>query len=554
MYRFAALYQSIDQTTKTNEKLAAMVGYFADVPATDAAWAVYFLCGNKPRQLVPGKLLRQWAAELADIPDWLFDECYHSVGDLAETLALVVPQPSATTSHLTDSSLTNWVEEKLLPLRDMDVDEQRMAVESLWLATPIPVRLVVMKLITGAFRVGVSKRLVTRALAQASGVAVEVIAHRLMGSWQPTPDFFEQLTSPAQHETLASQPYPFCLAHPLDTHPVDQLSQHLGPSHDYAAEWKWDGIRGQLIRRQGETYIWSRGEELMENRWPELEAAAESLPDGTVLDGEILATNAEGIMPFAALQRRIGRKQLSKKLLTEVPVVFHAFDMLEVEGVDIRNRSYRDRRAQLEQLFDQATFTSQPTSVSAPMEGRIQVTQLLPATQWSDWATLRSHSRQHNAEGLMLKRLDAPYDVGRVRGTWWKWKIEPYTIDAVLIYAQKGHGKRANLFTDYTFALWQGEELVPFAKAYSGLDDAEIRQVDRFVRQNTRESFGPVRSVTPSLVMELAFEGLQPSSRHKSGIATRFPRIVRWRHDKRPQDANTLDELKALLPTEGDGA
>ena len=532
MKRFANLYNALDSTTKTNEKLAAMKAYFDQADASDAAWATYFLAGNKLRQVVPTKLLRQWAAEAADIPPWLFEESYHSVGDLAETLSLIVPPGESDT----DESLSVWIAERIQPLKKMDESQQREAVESIWRDTDASTRLVVMKLITGAFRVGVSKRLVTRGIAMHSDIPADVIAHRLMGDWKPTPEFFAQVIDPETTDTLVSQPYPFCLAHPIDN---DIGPEPLGDANDYVAEWKWDGIRGQVIRRRGQTFIWSRGEDLMEGRWPEIEAAAEWLPDGTVLDGEILASLPDGtVLPFASLQRRIGRKTIGKKLLAEVPVIFHAFDVLEHDGNDMRERPFVDRRDTLENLLGGIDHA------------HLRVTEPIDGDSWDDWAKVRERSREVNAEGLMLKRRDSVYDVGRVRGTWWKWKVNPYTVDAVLIYAQKGHGKRASLFTDYTFALWRGNELVPFAKAYSGLDDAEIRKVDRFVRTNTKEAFGPVRSVTPTLVMELAFEGLQRSTRHKSGVATRFPRILRWRHDKKPEDANTLDELLALLPAE----
>lgn len=530
MIRFANLYTQLDATTKTNDKIRILADYLASVSAEDAAWAIYFLSGNKLRRLVASSLLRQWAAVQAGIPDWLFDESYHAVGDLAETLSLIVPPGTVQD----DRSLSYWIEQRLMSLAKMDVDEQRVAVVEIWQQTPTHVRLVVMKLITGAFRVGVSERLVTRAIAMQSGVDADVISHRLMGNWKPSADFFAKLTDPNVGDTVDSRPYPFCLAHPIDgaTGP-----ESLGEAADYVAEWKWDGIRGQVIRRGGRTFIWSRGEELMENRWPEIETAAEFLPDRTVLDGEILAALADGtVLPFAQLQRRIARKTVGKKLLTEVPVVFHAFDLLEMDGEDIRGLPFDQRRGKLEVVL------------STHASPHLCVTELIAGSTWEDWAEVRSASREHSAEGLMLKRKDSKYDVGRVRGTWWKWKVSPYTIDAVLIYAQKGHGKRSGLFTDYTFALWDDETLVPFAKAYSGLDDAEIRRVDRFVRENTRDTFGPVRSVAPTLVMELAFEGLQRSTRHKSGIATRFPRIVRWRHDKQPRDANTLRELLALLP------
>ncbi|EMI52249.1 ATP-dependent DNA ligase [Rhodopirellula sallentina] len=529
MIRFADLYHALDSTTKTNVKIAAMAKYFESASSSDAAWATYFLCGNKLRRIVPTKLLRIWAAEEAGIPSWLFDESYHAVGDLAETLSLVVPPGDIKD----DDSLAFWVNERLEPLRKMDEEAQRQHVVEIWNQTPAQLRFVVMKLITGAFRVGVSKRLVTRAIAQQSGVSADVVSHRLMGNWKPTPSFFESLVDPNVQDTLASQPYPFCLAHPIN---VEDGPQAIGDVCNYEAEWKWDGIRGQVIRRSGQTFIWSRGEELMENRWPEIESAAESLPDGTVLDGEILASQSDGtVLPFAQLQRRIGRKTVGKKLLTEVPVVFHAFDILECAAEDVREEPFAERRGRLEKLLSDCDHP------------HLRVTELISGMSWDELAKVREKSREMNAEGLMLKHKDATYDVGRVRGTWWKWKVKPFTIDAVLIYAQKGHGRRASLFTDYTFALWDGDQLVPFAKAYSGLDDQEIRKVDRFVRQNTHDTFGPVRSVTPKLVMELAFEGLQRSKRHKSGVATRFPRILRWRHDKQPEDANRLSELLEML-------
>ncbi|MCC9599236.1 ATP-dependent DNA ligase [Stieleria sp. JC731] len=550
MKRFAEMYWSLDSTTKTNEKVAAMAAYFSEAPADDAAWAIYILSGRKIRQLVPSRLLRQWAAEVAELPDWLFEESYSSVGDLAETISLIVPPGQSDV----DGSLSDWIGSKLLPLRPLDPEDQRVAVVEIWQQTDAKTRFVIMKLITGGLRVGVSKRLVTRALAEASGIEPEAIAHRLMGDWEPNAEFYQTVIDPNNVDTKVSRPYPFCLAYPIEqaTSPdrdggpqqAAEIASTIGVASEFAAEWKWDGIRGQVIRREGQTFLWSRGEELMENRWPEIELAAEELPDGTVIDGEILACDldehgeVQGILPFSQLQRRIGRKRVGKKLLSEVPAVFYAFDLLELDGDDIRKDSFRMRRSHLESLMG---------SINHP---RLQITELIEQADWLERAKLRETSRRRQSEGLMLKRWDSVYDVGRVRGTWWKWKVQPYTIDAVLIYAQRGHGKRASLYTDYTFALWDEGSLVPVAKAYSGLDDGEIRQVDRFVRQNTNESFGPVRSVTPELVFELAFEGLSRSTRHKSGIATRFPRILRWRHDKKPNDANQLSDLKALLPNE----
>ncbi len=532
MIRFIQLYSRLDATTKTNAKISALASYFGEASAGDAAWATYFLTGRRLAQCVPTKFLRQWAAEAAQIPDWLFDESYQVVGDLAETISLIVPPAT----QKLDGSLSFWVESEIRPLRKLDESEQKRRILDIWNRANAEQRFVVMKLITGAFRVGVSKGLVTKAIAQQFELPVDVVSHRLMGDWEPSAEFFARVVDPDVTDTSNSQPYPFCLAHALDP----QAGPHgLGPISEYMAEWKWDGIRGQVIRRKGSTYIWSRGEELMEARWPEIEEAAQKLPDGTVLDGEILACASNGqVLSFAKLQRRIGRKKVGKKLLKEVPVVFQAFDLLERGGADLRALPLHARRKMLEELL-------------ADIDGSvIRPTELLSESSWQALATQRAASRELNSEGLMLKHRDRFYDVGRVRGTWWKWKIEPHTIDAVLIYAQRGHGKRASLYTDYTFGLWHQGELVPFAKAYSGLSDAEIRDVDRFIRRNTKESFGPVRSVTPELVMELAFEGLSRSTRHKSGIATRFPRIVRWRLDKKPPDANSLDDLLQLLPAE----
>jgi DNA ligase 1 len=529
MRRFAALFTSLDETTKTGLKVAALSDYFRDASPDDAAWAIYFLSGRRLKRAVPNRLLRQWSAEAAGLPDWLFQESYDAVGDLAETVSMIVPPGDDSD----DMPLSHWIEKRLFGLSDLDEPDQRAAVSEIWDQTSGSTRFVVMKLITGAFRVGVSAGLVNRGLAMATGIPAEVITHRLMGDWRPSAVFFKRLVDPDDHDTVISRPYPFCLAHPIDT---GQCPDDLGDVSEFIAEWKWDGIRGQVIRREGRTFIWSRGEELMENRWPEIESAAERLPSGTVLDGEILAVAAGGeVLAFSELQRRINRKTVGKKLLAEVPVVFQAFDIMEHHGNDVRPLPWAKRRELLESVVGGADHPG------------LAITQIHSAKTWDDHAETRLRSRQVRSEGLMLKRCDGVYGVGRVRGIWWKWKNRPMTIDAVLVYAQAGHGKRASLYTDYTFAVWDGDDLVPVAKAYSGLNDAEIRQVDAFIRQNTQERFGPVRSVRPEIVMEIAFEGIQESKRHKSGIAVRFPRILRLRSDKRPGDANHLADLKSML-------
>ncbi len=528
MKLFTELYVLLDQTNKTNEKVEAMRFYFEHAEKHDAAWALYFLSGRRPRQIVPSKKLRDWALELSGIPEWLFMESRDTVGDSAETMALLLPN----NSKIDETPLHVLVEEKLLPLRSSDDETQKAAVTKAWGAMNYSQRLVYNKLITGAFRVGVSQLLVTRALSQLSELPTDVIAMRLMGEWTPTAEFFSHLLNPEldSDETPIARPFPFHLTHQADFPIAD-----LGKISDWQAEWKWDGIRAQVIKRQDEVFIWSRGEDLMTERFPEIELAARELPNGTVLDGEILPWKDGKVLPFTEMQKRIGRKNLSAKILADLPVILQSYDLLEYEGRDIRQFEFKVRREFLENIVRNLGSDA------------IRLTDSIEAASWDDLAETREQSRSLGVEGFMLKQRTSPYRVGRHRGDWWKWKIDPLTIDAVLIYAQKGSGKRSNLFTDYTFAVWKGDELVPFAKAYSGLTDAEIRKVDRFVRDNTVETFGPVRSVKPELVFELAFEAIQRSTRHKSGVAVRFPRIARWREDKTIKDADSLNTIHEML-------
>jgi DNA ligase-1 len=527
MRAFARLYGALDETTATGEKVQALADYFRTVPPADAAWAVHFLTGRRPKRLVSSGHLRAWAAAEAGIPDWLFEESYHMVGDLAETITLLLPDTAASTGH----SLSWWVEQRLLPLRGQDEAVQRREMVRAWRELDRRERYVWNKLITGAFRVGASARLVERALSLASGVAEGVIAHRLMGAWDPTPEFYLRLVAPDTRDADVSRPYPFFLAYPLEGPP-----EALGDAAGWIAEWKWDGIRAQLIRRAGRTFLWSRGEELLSGRFPEVETAGALLPEGTVVDGELLPWTEGAPLPFAQMQRRIGRKTPSPKILREVPVVMVAYDLLELDGEDLRAAPLAERRRLLGELL-----------ARVPSAGRLMLSSAVPAGDWDAVTRRRVEARTMGAEGLMLKRLDSPYGVGRRRGDWWKWKVEPLAVDAVLMYAQPGSGRRAGLYTDYTFGVWDGDRLVPFAKAYSGLTDEEIRKVDGFVRRHTLEKHGPVRVVKPELVFELAFEGIQESTRHRSGIAVRFPRMARWRTDKRAEDADTLDAVRGLL-------
>jgi DNA ligase-1 len=531
MKNFADLYTALDETTRTSEKVAALVAYFMAADPADAAWAVYFLSGRTVRRVISGRALAEWAVAEANLPDWLFGECYDAVGDIAETITLLLPD----TGESSREPLAWWVEARLLPLQTLPDEARRAVIVEAWRALNMRERFIWNKLLTGGFRVGVSQKLVTRALAEVSGVDESVIAHRLMGEWQPTPDFFASVVARESATADRSQPYPFYLAYPLEE--TGDLQAALGSAADWQAELKWDGIRAQIIRRGGEVFIWTRGEELVTDRYPEIAALAARLPDGVALDGELLPWKDGEVLPFALLQRRIGRKTLSKKLLADIPVVFMAYDLLEQDGRDVRSRPLRWRRDQLSTLV---ASLSDPTLMLSPVIG---------GDSWTALDEIRSSSRFLRVEGLMLKRLDSAYQVGRRRGDWWKWKVQPYTVDAVLIYAQRGSGKRASLYTDYTFGVWDANgELVPFAKAYSGLTDEEIAEVDAFIRRNTREKFGPVRTVTPELVFELAFEGIQRSTRHKAGVAVRFPRILRWRRDKPAGEADSLASIRALLP------
>lgn len=572
MKAFADLYTQLDATTSSNAKLAALRDYFLSAPPEDAAWAVYFLAGGRPRQLVPTKLLRALTLTVAALPEWLFEESYHAVGDLAETMALLLPE----SAHTSEQGLAAWVEHTLLPLRGQAPETLMLQLIPLLQQLDQRSKLVCIKLITGSFRVGVSKLLVTRALAAVAEIDAKRIAQRLVGytdlSARPSATDYLRLIAPVNEEGEArseGQPYPFFLAHPLQLQ-TDQFEAAIGNPEQWQVEWKWDGIRAQLVKRDGQLWVWSRGEELVTDRFPELQVLADQLPDGTVIDGELVvwkhapvpdtpvdpeaisdqtssvsAHQTQGqVQPFALLQQRIGRKTLTAKILENLPVVILAYDLLEWQGEDWREQAQSTRREQLENI------------VAACMQPQLQISPLITGDCWQDLDRQRQASRSLGVEGFMLKRKDARYGVGRTKdvGVWWKWKIDPYTADAVLMYAQTGHGRRASLYTDYTFAVWDSPEsnpdrkLVPFAKAYSGLTDAEMREVDAIIRKTTVEKFGPVRSVTPTMVFELGFEGISLSSRHKSGIAVRFPRMLRWRQDKPVAEADTLQTLQALLP------
>ena len=566
MRRFAELYEALDASTATTAKVAAMVDYFGQTPPEDAAWAVYFLAGGKPRQVVPTAVLRQTACAAAGIDDWLFDECYQAVGDLAETIAHVLPPPQRRSGE----GLAHWVEQRLLPLKALSPQEQALHLREALDELDAQGRFLLVKLIGGGFRVGVSRLLVQRALAQWAGLDPKAVAQRMMGYTDarqvPSAQRLHALVAADGAATLdAGHPYPFFLAHALPQVPQDAA---MGPVTDWLVEWKYDGIRAQVVRRDGQVWVWSRGEELVTERFPEVVAQAQGLPEGTVLDGEVLVWPEGQDRPasFHLLQQRIGRKQLTRKALAQAPVRFLAYDLLEHEGADLRGLPQQARRERLRALLGSTGGE------------RIDLSPELQAADWAELAALRDTARERGVEGFMLKHRQARYGSGRTKaeGTWWKWKVDPLTVDAVLIYAQAGHGRRASVYTDYTFAVWSrapasAEEaaavvqaigrrepaqpgalqLVAFAKAYSGLSDAEFARVDKIIRATTLEKFGPVRSVVPSLVFELGFEGLNASPRHKSGIAVRFPRMLRIRDDKPMHEADALPTLQAMMSAPG---
>lgn len=531
MQRFATLYATLDRTSSTNAKVAALEAYFREAPDADAAWAVFFLAGRRLLRLLPSKLLREWTMEATGVAPWLLEESYAAVGDVAETIALLLDAVPPEGDER-DVPLHAWIETRLEGLRGKAPEQQRADVLRWWQGLPSFERFLLNKLLTGEMRVGVSQTLVVRALASVAGVDTDVMTHRLMGQWAPSADAYRALMAPDAPHDDVSRPYPFCLAYPLE-----QDVTALGAREAWQVEWKWDGIRAQLLARGGHTFLWSRGEEVITARFPEVVHAASTLPPGTVLDGEVLAWEGRAPLPFATLQLRIGRQHVTRRALAQAPATFMAYDVLEWEGADVRGRPLAERRALLQHIV----------ATHAP---GLRLSSVVDAASWAALAEQRLESRSRGVEGYMLKRLDSAYGTGRRKGDWWKWKVDPFSVDAVLVYAQAGSGRRATLFTDYTFALWRDGELVPVAKAYSGLSNEEIEQLDAWVRANTLEKFGPVRRVRPTHVFEIAFENVQRSTRHKSGVAVRFPRIARWRHDKKVEQADSIDALLTLIKAE----
>lgn len=526
MKRFTHLFMQLDRTTKTNEKVELLKAYFLTAPEEDKIWALALFTGRRPPRPVKSSQVQEWALEQAGIPQWLYRESYSSVGDMAETISLLLPVSESTSER----TLSEWFHEFIALAKKSDEEKKAFLIHAWKQLSPYEI-FVFNKLMMGSFRIGVSQTLVIRAVSEATHQEAAVVTHRVMGHWNPLQTTFKELIESGNVNDQFSKPYPFYLAYAIEGEP-----DNLGEPGEWFAEWKWDGIRAQIIYRNKELYIWSRGEELVTDKFPELQGFADFLPDGTVLDGEILCFRDERPLPFNILQTRIGRKNVTKKILEEAPVAFIAYDLLELDGIDFRKQPQEKRRSALENIFYQS-----------PTVNFFRLSRLISFNNWNDLKELHNQSREHVAEGFMIKRKAAAYLTGRKKGDWWKWKVDPLSVDAVLIYAQKGSGRRAELYTDYTFAVWDQGKLIPFAKAYSGLTDAEIRRVDHFIKNNTLEKFGPVRTVKPRLVFEIGFEGINASTRHKSGIAVRFPRMLRWREDKPPEEADTLDNLKQIL-------
>lgn len=519
------LIQNLEITNKTNEKIDAIANYLRCAPDSDKLWLIALFTGRRPRRPVKTSLMRAWALEITQLPEWLFLECYSNVGDLGETISLVLPPPTTNISK----SITEWMGE-LIALQSTSDEVKKEYVLRAWRGLNYRERFIFNKLIGGGFRIGVSYKLLVNALAKFTGKDSNTLMHSISGKWDPQTTTFENLVEGVDVNADNSKPYPFCLAYPIEK-PVNEL----GPVEEWQAEWKWDGIRGQLIKRNGEIFIWSRGEELVTDQFPELLLSAQGLPDGVVIDGEILSVKDGSVQTFNQLQKRLNRKNLSKKILEESPVSFYAYDLLEWEADDLRTEPFAHRRHLLEKLVTDEAFTN------------IKLSPIVHFSNWEELKSTREGAREVNSEGIMLKQKNSLYHAGRKKGDWWKWKIDPLSIDAVLIYAQKGSGRRSAFYTDYTFAVKEGEKLVTVAKAYSGLTDKEIKEVDRFVKQNSLEKFGPVRTVKPELVFEIGFEGIAASNRHKSGVALRFPRILRWRKDKSVTEIDTIESLQNLL-------
>jgi len=537
MKNFASLFKELDESTRADFKVEAFLNYFKIAHSGDAAWAVSLSLGRKIKQIVPIKKLREWSLELAQIPEWLLAECLDNVGDLAETISLVLPSDCNSENF----PLQTWMEQYLLPLRNQKEEFQKEKIVAAWRLLNSTERFLWNKLVTGNFHMDISPKLIIKALSIFCGLSERIISIRLTGDWIPSADFFNMLSAPDDNNNAFCNPWPF---NPIIK--LDQDIEDLGNVNLWIAEWKWNGIRSQIIKRENQVYIWSHDDDLINDLLPELCELGSFLPDGTVIEGIIIPLKNNAPLPESELQKRIAKGYTVKKIVSDIPVSFVAFDLLEFQKEDIRNKSLSQRRIHLKEIFNDIS------------DKKFILSEIIECNSWEDLKNVKSEARKKSADGLILKRIDSPYFLGNYninisspagvsKTDWYKWKNDPLTIIAVLLYAGVEQGSVPPLFKDYTFALWHEGKLVPFAKTSSGLTDKEIIQVDAFIRKNTLEKFGPVRTVRPELVFELEFDGIHKSSRHKSGLVVLSPRILRWLHDKKIEEAGSLNSLTAII-------
>lgn len=518
MQSFATLLEQLAFTPSRNGKIAHLVSAFRTMPDPERGYALAAITGDLALRNVTPSLLRGLVAEETDAE--LFRLSYDFVGDLAETVALIWPHSGT----LAETPLADAVEELAAAAK---AELPALIARRLTHMTPSQ-RYAYLKLATGGLRVGVSAQLARSALAQFGGVEVTEIEELWHGLTPPYLPLFDWLEGGEKPVSLAAAPFrPVMLSTATS---LEDLAE-FEPA-DFTAEWKWDGIRVQAVNDGGTRRLYSRTGEDISRSFPDVVSALNF--DGT-LDGELLVKRGEEVAPFGDLQKRLGRKKPGKAILASHPAALRLYDLLFLNGEDWRGRPLVQRRTGLREIV---------ADLSDP---RIDLSPPLVFTRWEDLAELRANPPESVVEGVMIKRLSSAYIAGRKRGHWFKWKRDPMLVDAVMLYAQRGHGKRSGYYSDFTFGVWQGDQLVPVGKAYFGFTDAELKELDRFVRGNTIDRFGPVRAVKPELVLEVAFEGLSESTRHKSGLAMRFPRINRIRTDKPASEAGTVEELRRLL-------
>ncbi len=534
MRRFAELIDRLIYTPGRNAKLRLIGDYLRATPDPDRGWALAALTGEIDLPAVKSAAIRAMMEERSDPA--LFRMSRDFVGDTAETVALLWPDPAD------DIGATPTISAIIARLAVLKRGEGPAVLAALLDTMDAEARYALIKLASGGLRVGVSGRLARTAVANAFAVDVETIEEVWHGLAPPYAELFAWAEGRGPLPCIDNQPVfrPFMLAHPLEEPGAPERAVDLA---DYAAEWKWDGIRVQLVHAGGETRLYSRGGDDITAAFPDI---ANAFAHDAVLDGELLVRGIVqggedgGAASFNALQQRLGRKSVSAAMLRDAPAFVRLYDVLVDAGEDVRALPWSERRARLEALMP------------ALDPERFDLSALIEAADFDALATIRAASRDSAIEGVMLKRRDAPYVAGRRAGLWYKWKRDPLTVDCVMLYAQRGSGKRSSFYSDYTFGCWSGDpdaggELLPVGKAYSGFTDEELRWLDKFVRDNSMARFGPVREVAKSLVLEVAFDSVHRSKRHKSGLAMRFPRISRIRRDKPAAEADHVATLLAMV-------